>query len=236
MVQQIQSQLGHFYKHEDSMPVPSVTNILDYGQMDFLVPWGIKLAVEEVHSQLKADPKLNMQQSVNIGKAEHERVKNWHRDLGTYAHSCIEEDVVPIIDHPEYGKHAYNIYKSWQDFLNESGFDYKRMEFERAFIGASEVGAYGGKLDIIYTNDDNTHTILELKSSRTISPKHAMQAAAYARLANANGYLPLKTMVLRLGKYKIEWEARTVNYNRAIEGFDAVHQAYLLTQDAVVFE
>ena len=49
MVSQIKSPFGHFYKHEDAMPVPSVTNILDSGNLDFLVPWGIRLAVEEAH-------------------------------------------------------------------------------------------------------------------------------------------------------------------------------------------
>ena len=236
MVQQIESPLGHFYKHEDSMPVPSVTNILDYGQMDFLVPWGIKLAVEEVHSQLKADPRLNMQQSVQIGKDEHERVKNWHRDLGTFAHANIEENTPPPIDHPEFGKNAYNIFQSWRDFLNESNYAYADMEFEKAFVGKGEHAAYGGKLDIILKNRDGTHTILELKSSRTLIPKHAMQAAAYARLAAQHGYLPTRILVLRLGKYKIEWECRTVKYEPALAAFDAVHHAYLMSQDAVVFE
>ena len=184
---------------------------------------------------MKANPKIGSQELVKIGKAEHIRVQNWHRDLGTYAHSFIELGETPSPDHPEFGKHPYIIYNSWMEFLSDSELSRDDMEFEKPFIGFGAHGNYGGTLDAIMRNPDGTHTIIELKSSRNLDPKHGVQAAAYARLAMQAGYRPSNILVVRLGKYKVEWEARRVNFDNGVAAFDAKHQAYLLTQETQVF-
>lgn len=164
---------------KDGTIVPGATTIV--GQLDkpFLVSWANRLGKE--------------------GKDVAEYTKQKAK-LGTLIHTIIQShllrrelDVSAYTDDElSCGDKAYLRYLEW-----EKQHTIEEVEIEKELV--SELYKYGGYLDL-YCKLDGKYTVIDIKTSKTISIDQEIQVSSYAQLLMENN-LPIDNiMILNLGK------------------------------------
>lgn len=174
----------------------SVTTVLDGGQ-DNLTRWAIGqtlLAAEEtMHDWYgvphRNDSVLSFGELAGLNPNMAEAVRDSKGAVGTDSHvylaKCLEAqyDVLPVVGDVPYGV-VYAIDAWIAEAEPEPVEDEHGPRVERC-VGDPET-AVAGTYDAQVTLADGVHR-LDLKTSRTVQPKHWAQVAEYERLAVLNG-------------------------------------------------
>ena len=164
---------------KDGTIVPGATTIV--GQLDkpFLVSWANRLGKE--------------------GKDVAEYTKQKAK-LGTLIHTIIQSHLLQreldvstyTDDELSCGDKAYFRYLEW-----EKQHTIEEVEIEKELV--SELYKYGGYLDL-YCKLDGKYTVIDIKTSKSISIDQEIQVSSYAQLLLENN-LPIDNiMILNLGK------------------------------------
>jgi len=164
---------------KDGTIVPGATTIV--GQLDkpFLISWANRLGKE--------------------GK-DVEEYKKQKAKLGTLIHNIIQSHLLQReLDVSAYnddelscGDKAYFRYLEW-----EKQHTIEEVEVEKELV--SELYKYGGYLDL-YCKLDGKYTVIDIKTSKSISIDQEIQVSSYAQLLMENN-LPIDNiMILNLGK------------------------------------
>ena len=164
---------------KDGAIVPGATTIV--GQLDkpFLVSWANRLGKE--------------------GKDVVEYTKQKAK-LGTLIHNIIQSHLLQreldvsayTDDELSCGDKAYFRYLEW-----EKQHTIEEVEIEKELV--SELYKYGGYLDL-YCKLDGKYTVIDIKTSKSISIDQEIQVSSYAQLLMENNLPVDNIMILNLGK------------------------------------
>ena len=160
-------------------PVPGSTTILKQLDKPFLVKWANKLGKE--------------------GKDVTEYVNNSAK-LGTLIHSIVESHLLKQeIDVSNYtddeltlAELAFGRYMAW-----ENQHTIENVEVEKVLV--SETYKYGGSIDI-YCKLDGVYTVIDLKTSKSVSLDQEIQVSSYEQLVRENNLLVDRLLIVNLGK------------------------------------
>lgn len=160
-------------------PVPGSTTILKQLDKPFLVKWANKLGKE--------------------GKDVTEYVNNSAR-LGTLIHNIVESHLLKQeIDVSNYtddelalAELAFGRYMAW-----ENQHTIENVEVEKVLV--SETYKYGGSIDI-YCKLDGVYTVIDLKTSKSVSLDQEIQVSSYEQLVRENNLLVDRLLIVNLGK------------------------------------
>lgn len=179
------------YYSSTGSKLPSVTTLIDrYINKLFLAKWA---------RNLMRDYSLDFEKESRIAT-----------DIGTMAHEMVELDLLglPLKLYPKISedlvKHALIAYSAWEKWKKNHKID-KLLGTEVKLV--SKKHGFGGTIDIpAVINSKNT--LLDLKTSKSISIEYQIQVAAYGRLWNENNPDTLieRYEILRLDKYSGEYE------------------------------
>lgn len=166
-------------KLSDGTPVPGSTTILKQLDKPFLVKWANKLGKE--------------------GKDVTEYVNNSAK-LGTLIHSIVESHLLKQeIDVSNYtddeltlAELAFGRYMAW-----ENQHTIENVEVEKVLV--SETYKYGGSIDI-YCKLDGVYTVIDLKTSKSVSLDQEIQVSSYEQLVRENDLLVDRLLIVNLGK------------------------------------
>lgn len=167
------------YKLADGTTVPGVTTFLHVLNKPALVKWANNLGLQGINSNKYVD---------NLA------------DAGTLGHHMIMSYLLGIpSDLTDYSDEQIALAKnSFKSFLTWYGsHDIKPILIETPLV--SEDYRFGGTPDLIATVD-GIPTLIDFKTSKALYPEHEVQVSAYCTLAWANGYLPQKATILRIGR------------------------------------
>ena len=163
----------------DGTLVPGSTTILKQLDKPFLVKWANKLGKE--------------------GKDVTEYVNNSAK-LGTLIHSIVESHLLKQeIDVSNYtddeltlAELAFGRYMAW-----ENQHTIENVEVEKVLV--SETYKYGGSIDI-YCKLDGVYTVIDLKTSKSVSLDQEIQVSSYEQLVRENNLLVDRLLIVNLGK------------------------------------
>lgn len=179
------------YYSSTGSELPSVTTLIGrYINKPFLAVWA---------RDLMRDYSIDFEKESKIAA-----------DIGTIAHEMVELDLLELPqkiypkkleDHLKHAKIAYSAWEKWKE-------DYKIDKLLGTEVKlTSEKYGYGGTIDIpAVINSKNT--ILDLKTSKSISIEYQIQIAAYGKLWNENNPNTLieRYEILRLDKFSGKYE------------------------------
>ena len=171
---------GLFLK--DGTKVPGATTICSLLDKPFLVKWANKLGKQGIDvTEYTANTAL----------------------LGTLIHSIIESHITQEpIDLTNYkekdiniAEHIfYNNYIPW-----EKEHNVELIFCEKVLV--SEIYRFGGIIDF-YCKLDGKYTVVDFKTSKSISDEHILQVSSYIQLLKENGYEVEQLLILNVKKEK----------------------------------
>lgn len=169
------------YKHptKPALKAPSVTSIIDMLPAPYLRQWNAKVtaqsAVEEIDYINELLSKGHSGKAVEFLKAAPERELNKAADVGTRVHEILEDLIKD--PHIEVEEELLPFVQHFWTFCER--FEPEWIHVERPVFSVTHM--YAGSFDAI-ARINNKNVILDFKTTRSgISPKVAMQLAAYAR-------------------------------------------------------
>jgi len=179
------------YYNSQGSKLPSVTTLIGrYINKPYLAIWA---------RDLMRDYSLDFEKESRIAT-----------EIGTMAHEMVELDLLglPLKIYPkkpkDHIKHALIAYSAWEKWKENHKID-KLLGTEVKLV--SKKHGFGGTIDIpAVINSKNT--ILDLKTSKSISIEYQIQIAAYGKLWDEN--YPDSSIeryeILRIDKYSGEYE------------------------------
>jgi hypothetical protein len=141
-------------------------------------------------------------------------------DVGTIAHFLIEcylnGQVADLDDYAtkdiDRALLCYNKFHDWWESAK-----LKKVATEVQLV--NELYRYGGTIDLIATNEQGEHILIDFKTSKKISEPYWRQAAGYAQLWNYNnlGRTITNHAIVRIGKeeegdFEVVWKEDLSNY------------------------
>lgn len=167
------------YYNDRGEQVPSVTTVLAILQKDFMIPWVVKLAKQN------KDYRVVSSEASRIGTLAHAKVQGF-----------IEGEAVDDYGYPESHVEAANTalmsFKEWSH-----QHDIEPIFCEKMFV--HQELDYGGTVDA-FMKVDGVPTIIDFKTSKSISSGYYTQLAAYNAVMAQYGYRAEQVAVLRLSK------------------------------------
>lgn len=165
---------------KDGTPVPGATTICNLLNKEFLIKWANKLGKQGI----------DVTEYVDIAARK-----------GTLIHSIIEShNTKKEIDLSEYSddeidlasKIFYTHYIEWEKL-------HEIQPLESEFKLVSETYKFGGIIDF-YAILDGVYTVIDFKTSKSISKEHLLQVSSYVQLLKENGYKVDQLLILDVKK------------------------------------
>lgn len=215
---------NRFYVGDDGFRRPSATTILKTFCDTDWTEWAVKQGAIAVHSALKDDPPSVSQMAfTRMATVGYTAKRDYHAAVGSRVHELIDKGEEPDALDDRMVRQAY---ASWQLFLRDYDRYAETLYSELALIGETEDGfKYGGTIDRVMKVKGG-EVLLELKTSRVLSSKAAIQTIAYRDLyAQRFGYIPSDWLTVRLNKYWLGYEVKRASEN-CTELFAAICALY----------
>lgn len=213
-VELIEKNKAHYYRvNNQDILYPGVTTILSIISKPFLIPWAAKEAANKIKEYLKANAvnrPLSIEEIddlVEAGRKQHVVKKDQAADIGTRAHKAIDNiiatgDVAAVVD-----KDVIPCVEAFLEWRANAKID---IRFGDTKIANMNFG-YGGSLDCLGFDKNGNPVLIDFKTSNYINEEYAYQVAAYIyAFLDTYGVLPMKAIILRLGKTKPEFEVKEV--------------------------
>lgn len=197
---------------EDGTPVVSVTQVLaSLGwSKDSLMWWASSCAVDETIRMLSTG--MHPDEVAKLARGAHIKKRDAAADAGTAAHAMVEayladEDPDDAVD-PFLPNEvltgalcAFNKFGVWWAARYAEGW--RVVESERPFIDRKS--GVAGTPDLILRAPDGVLVVADVKTGKGVYDEVALQLAAYAMLASAEGYVIPRGLVIHI---PIEGEMR----------------------------
>ena len=228
-----------YYRNEHNQSGPSVTTIIKDAMGPDLTDWYARCAAREAlqlnkNTQIPAilaDQKIWERDLVNEAATSAQRIGLQHAAVGELFHDFmwsgeLDNEIAEAL--PPNFKHMLNtLMSNWAQIIGT--WEILPILTEFKLIGTTfDNFVFGGTLDAVVEDKDGLRILLEVKTSRELSPSHAVQCAAYEHALNETYDLKVNNAyVLRLDKYKRDtfdyWE---VNLPKAYARFENCVQLY----------
>lgn len=209
----IGSETPRYYEAEDGTRSPSVTTIQSVLDKPALIPWAVKMVIEDAVNKLTPRQKYGVSEIKNIlqssryvYKQETERAC----DIGTTVHTLIEN----FLRHGSFGDIDPATAPNSQELLNCAHAFIDWMMANQVEVIALEVPikgtGYAGRIDAV-VRLNGVVTLVDFKTSKGFYDTHPMQLAAYAAAYNSDDANTEKIEacgILRLSKSGVEYEYR----------------------------
>lgn len=222
----------HFYQIEnDDKWLPGVTTVLSAAiPKPALLNWALNMMGDNIRQYLTARDgkpfeKSEIDELIKVGKDIYKKKASEAADIGTRAHKAVDEIIKgnsPVIDDDI--KVCVEAFTNWH---KTSGIE---IEIGDSKI-ASKLFGYGGSLDMLGFKGKDA-ILIDLKTSKWIWPEMGYQIASYMQAFRETYGVEVKeAMILRLGKYKAEFEVKKLsNFNETFQGFLGALKLYNLTK------
>lgn len=220
MIEQVNDPAGRYYTDDTGVRAPSVTTILGsvFGEDGKYIREKVIPEACAITYDLRDETK-----SVAISEA----VASWGMkmssaaEVGSRVHDLIWQENPDLSnDDPR----VLTCMESWDLFKKDN--DIRLISDEQMLLGKSRYGPFGGTYDALVVLNGRRR-LMELKTSWKLGPSHALQTAAYAKAMGEE-----ECFVLRLGKYKVDWEIQ-IPRDDAWTLFEAAHGLYVHMGDSI---
>ena len=219
-----------YYNTEDTDNMyPSVTTILGMIAKPSLEKWKTRQVAEYIKANYEvAVAERWKSQLIPMAMGALDFVRDNAAEIGTDAHENL---LFKEADRSEFARTEPQVIasiKGWEKFTDYFS-PFIVVENELPLIGESKVGKYGGTLDLLLRRG-NRFILIDIKTSKSVYPEHALQVAAYTQAYNQlAGYEKVReAWIIQLYKHNDdgEFDIYKVDIPSAIKVFDSLHHVY----------
>ena len=232
-----------YYKYGE-LSGPSVTTVLKDSWAPDLADWHARCAVREALELREQIPPPSLlteradwtRQIVAETEGAADRIATWHAAVGEIFHDYMWsgelDDLLVQQLPPDYAKYLSNLTRTWPEVLANWEIYPLLTEFQTIGIVPEEF-VYGGTLDAVVEDESGYRALLEVKTSRSLSPSHAVQAAAYEHaLSTMHAVHVDGVYVLRLDKYQAgKYDLWEVDLKKSFRFFEDSIRKYNLAEE-----
>ncbi len=168
----------HLY-HLKGRILPSATGVLGILNKPFLIPWAVKMAVDDLADRFVSNENLNIDEAITESKRASGRYSKIRRDIGTEAHAIIEDFINNDCDSLSYPgvvtEEAIDCaerFKQWEK--DQGGIDWEFAE--RKVLSAMNMVC--GTADMGFRHNGILY-VGDIKTGKSVYAEAGVQLAAY---------------------------------------------------------